>query len=244
MLTGHLLDEQSEQDLERLERQLEFGHLFCKDFELISSDTLTCGQDADGKIIDMLAEVRAFEFLSRRGFRDITKVRRKQNQKIVDFITNKNNQNYAVEVTRLGLSQSAQKKALYEYKVSTISYDAKCEESNGYEIRAIPGNERLIHDIGDAIDRKYPQIKEFCQRNSSAWRGILFISSGRDYFAAGRYENKDYELQPRAVAKALRQVWQSLRLEQQDFKYLHHVVIAIGRDLQKALVYPSLQAEA
>lgn len=106
MLTGHLLDEGSRSDLERLELVLQFGNSCCRDFKLIFQEDRLSQQDADGKIIDVLAEVKAFEFLCRHGFRDITKIRRKGGAKTVDYTATRDNQNYAVEVTRLGLAQS------------------------------------------------------------------------------------------------------------------------------------------
>jgi hypothetical protein len=53
----------------------------------------------DSEIINILAEVKAFECLHKNGFRDITKMKRKKDAKTVDFTAKRNNQHYAIEVT-------------------------------------------------------------------------------------------------------------------------------------------------
>lgn len=243
-LTANLLESDSELtkcDLEKLEIVLQFGSSCCKDFQLIFQGVNLSQEDADAKILDMLAEVKAFEFLCRHGFEDITRVNRQQGLKTVDFTAKRNSHNYAVEVTRLGLAQSDKKQPRYAYKEGTIDRTVECEAADGYEISMITKGqniERLENEINDAIGHKYPQIIEFCERQNDTLRGILFISDGRSYFAAGKYENKDYEqTHQEDFANALQRVWQSLKTERRD-TYLHHLVIARGKDLAKAIVYP------
>lgn len=249
MLTAHLLEltELTKFDLERLEIVLQFANSCCNDFELISKEVkLSQYQDADAKIVDMLAEVKAFEFLCRHGFRNITKTRHSSDVKTVDFTTTRNKENYAIEVTRLGLAQSDKKQPAYSFKVSTLKYDAKCEDADGFEVSMIDeklNKERIEREIYDAIGHEYPQLREFCQTNNGTWKGILFISSGRDYFAARKYENKAYEITPKEdFYEALEQVWQNIKAEQKD-KYLHHLVITRGKDLAKAIVSPAFEAK-
>lgn len=245
MLTAHLLDESSKSDLKGLETVLQFANSCCKDFKLIfQEDKLSQYPDADGKIIDMLAEVKAFEFLCRHSFRDIAKIMPKQRAKTVDYTATRNNHRYAVEVTRLGLAQSDDKQPQYAYRYSTINYGAKCKDSNGYEISMIKegiNKERLQREITNAIDRKYTQIKRFCQGRTGMWKGILIISSGRDYFVMNRYENKAYHQSPeKDFRQALDQAWQSLSQGEADYGYLHHLVITRGKDLAKAIIHPNL----
>jgi len=249
MLTSHLLEltEFSQSDLDRLEIVLQFAGSCCHDFELITKeDSLSQYQDADAKIVDMLAEVKAFEFLCRYGFRDIIKIKHLPNAKTVDFTAKLNNQIYALEVTRLGLSSSDKKQPVYSFIHSTLKYDAKCEDADGLEISMIGeklNKERIEEEIYDAIGHEYPQLKEFCQTEDDNWRGIIFISSGRDYFAARKYENKAYEQTPKEdFSSALEQLWQHLKGEQRD-KYLHHLVITRGKDLRKAIVSPDFNRE-
>ena len=244
MLTGHLLDEGSRSDLERLELLLQFGNSCCRDFKLIFQEDRLSQQDADGKIIDVLAEVKAFEFLCRHGFRDITKIRRKRGAKTVDYTATRDNQNYAVEVTRLGLAQSYGKQPRYTFRVSTIDYGTECEDADGCEFSVITERinvGRLEKEITDAVNRKYPQIKSFCQTEADMWKGTLIVSSGRDYFVMGRYENKAYDQTPeRDFRQALEQLWSRLRQEPADYRYLYHLVVTRGKDLAKAITYPSL----
>jgi hypothetical protein len=248
MLTAHLMDsESSKPDLERLEIVLQFANACCNDFELIfQEDKLSRYEDADAKIVDMLAEVKAFEILCRYNFRDITKIRRKQNNKTVDFTAKRNNLNYAVEVTRLGLALSEKKQPIFSYKVSNLDYSQKCIDADGLEFSRIDeglNKEQIETNINDAIERKYPQIKEFCQVKGGDWRGVLLMSSGRDYFVMHRYENKSYEQTPKEdFHRAFGQIWQYIKGQQRD-KYLHHLVITRGKDLREVIISPDLEIE-
>jgi hypothetical protein len=246
-LTAHLLEfsELTKVDLERLEIVFQFANSCCDDFDLIfQEEKLSQHEDADAKILDILAEVKAFEFLCRHGFRDIAKMRRKPDAKTVDFTAKRISQNYAVEVTRLGLASSEKKQPVFSSKVSTLDYSEKCVDAGGLEVSRIDkglNKERIERDVNDAIERKYPQIKEFCQAKDGAWRGILFMSSGRDYFAMRRYENKGYEQTPKGdFYEALGQIWQYLKGQQRD-KYLHHLVITRGKDLGRAIISPDFE---
>lgn len=236
MLTAQLLDgEPSKPDLDRLEQVLKLGEeANCMDFKLVFQERELPNKDRliDSEIINILAEVKAFEFLHKHSFRDVTKIKRKKDAKTVDFTAKRNSQNYAVEVTRLGLARSDKKKPKLD-KLSrppwlTIIYSKE------------PQNKRRIaEDIYDEVIDKYPQIREFCQRQIGIWKGMLVISNGRDYFVAGRYENKLYELQPSTVREILKQEWKLLK-EGQEYKYLHHILITMGKDLGKAIIYPEL----
>lgn len=247
MLTAHLLElnELTNFDLERLEIVLQFANSCCNDFEIITQeDKLYQYQDADAKIVDMLAEVKAFEFLCRHSFKDITKIRHRPDAKTVDFTAKRNNQKYAIEVTRLGLPQSNKKMLTHSFIVSTLNYENKCEDADGFEISLIDeelSKERIEKEIYDVINHKYHQLKEFCESVGSIRKVILFISSGRDYFIARRYENKAYEITPpKIIYEALEQTWQSI-MEEERNKYLHHIVITRGKDLSKAIIYPSFE---
>jgi hypothetical protein len=233
MLTAPLLNEQSKSDLKRLQDVLQLGEAHCTDFKLIFQEReLPRDPTIDGEIINILAEVKAFELLHRWGFRGITKIKREQGTKTVDFTAKRNSQNYAVEVTRLGLARSERKKPEYD-KLSRPPLFTMIDSKE-------PKNRsRIGEDIYDEIIDKYPQIREFCQRQFRDWKGILIISNGRDYFVAGRYENKLYELQPGTVAQVLKQEWESLK-QGQGCECLHHIAITMGKHADKAIIYPSL----
>ena len=207
-------------DLYSLDQTLDFGRENCKGFSLIFKDIeLSQHQDADAKIKDMLAEIKAFEFLSRQDFRDITKIGQRQSERSVDFIAHKSNENYAMVVTLLSSAQYAE------------------EHSDEYDVEA--AKEWLAADISNTIDQKYPQIEEFCQRKIGTWKGVIFISSGCDYFRARKYENRLYGLPLRIVTVLLNREWRARKEGQKSHEYLHHIVITMGRNIWKAIIYPS-----
>lgn len=232
-------------DLERLDYVLKLGNVHCRDFDRLFAGKQLPQQSeiADGQIVDILAEVKAFEFLHTHSFTHVNNVKRQASAKTVDFSAKRNNQNYAVEATRLGLAQSNNKQPVYTRKAGMIDYKTKCEDANGLEIRTMHqglNKARIEREIGDAVTQEYPQIKEFCQAQTGSWKGILLISSGRDYFVMQRYENKSYEITPKKdFFDACEQVWQTLKAEGKD-NYLHHLVITKGKDLGKAIIYPEL----
>ena len=235
MLTAQLLDgEPSEPDLTRLEDVLKVGEAYCIDFKSIFDERNLPNKDKDidSEIINMLAEVKAFEFLHRQGFRDIARVKRKKGTKTVDFTAKRNRQNYAVEVTRLGLASSKRKQP----ELDKLSKPPRLTIIFSNEPQNI---KRVAEDISDEVIDKYPQVREFCQRQAGVWKGILVISNGRDYFVASRYENKLYELEPSTVRRILEQEWKLLK-EGQEYECLHHILITMGKNLEKATIYPEL----
>jgi len=235
MLTAQLLDGKlSEPDFTRLEGVLELGEAYCIGFKSVFEERKLPNKDRyiDSEIINILAEVKAFEFLHEHGFRDIARVKRKKGAKTVDFTAKRNRQNYAVEVTRLGLASSERKQPQLEESSSPpflTVIDSKRPQNT----------KRIAEDISDEVIDKYPQVREFCQRQAGVWKGILVISNGRDYFVASRYENKLYELEPSTVRRILEQEWKLLK-EGQGYECLHHILITMGKDLEKATIYPEL----
>lgn len=235
MLTAQLLDgKPSEPDLTRLEGVLELGEAYCIGFKSVFEERKLPNKDRyiDSEIINILAEVKAFEFLHEHGFSDIARVKRKKGEKTVDFTARRNRQNYAVEVTRLGLASSKRKQPeldrLSKPPRLTIIFSNKPQNTK-----------RIAEDISDEVIDKYPQVREFCQRQAGVWKGILVISNGRDYFVASRYENKLYELEPSTVRRILEQELKLLK-EGQEYECLHHILITMGKNLEKATIYPEL----
>lgn len=226
MLTACLLDEPSKPDLQRLESVLQLGEKHCADFKTIFHErTLPKNKGIDGEIINLLAEIKAFEYLHHNGFKEITKVKRRQDVKTVDFIATRNGENYAVEVTRLGLASSERKKHKYLLKKKYM----------GAEITMVSGQnniEPIRNQIRDAVENEYPQIKAFCKSRGGTWKGILVISIGRDYFIANKYVSTLMYLTPKSAKEAAKQEWESLKERPGDYKFLNHVVITMGKDLQ------------
>ncbi|MBM2831562.1 MAG: hypothetical protein HW414_614 [Dehalococcoidia bacterium] len=240
MLTANLLENSG---LTILDQVLQLGLLHCRDFKHIfkSVSLPKMAEVADAQIGDLLAEVKAFEFLHAKGFTDIAKIRRSKAGKTVDFTAKKNGQNHAIEVTRLGLAQSDKKQPVYALRISTLRY-AHCEDADGFEFTRIDegsNKERLTKEISDALNNKYPQILEFCRRETGKWKGILFISDGRGYFPARKYENKAYDQTPeRDFFDVLKEIWESAKQEQEYYRYLDCVAITRGKNLDKVIRYP------
>lgn len=234
ILTAQLLNgEQSESDLKRLDYVLKLGGEHCIDFKYIFRERNLPNKDRaiDGEIINMLAEIKSFEVLYDLGFEDITKVKRGQ-EKIVDFTATKNGKNHAVEVTRLGLTQSEKKEPKYLVNM----------ENTYFSIKMISGQDNIPifrNIIRYAIQNKYPKIKAFCQRRDGEWNGILLISIGRDYFIANRYAQNPFNMTPKPTLGALELEWDSLKQEL-EYNYLKHVIITIGKGLDKVIIHPAL----
>jgi len=243
ILVGSLLDEgDSATDLKRLERALQFGESHCQRFKHVFDRMgLPLDQvDADGRIIDVLAEVKVFEWLYSQGFDNITYLEQKSPLKNVDFTATRRDCYYAVEVTRLGLPRSSRKKPVYLAKGTIPHHDIPGVRNleGEFFIMAGPDNVPAFEEtFAAAISRKYPQIREFCERQARRHRGILALSVGRDYFVS-RYARRDMDMFPRADYQALKLAWESQR---EDIRrYLHHVVFIPGKNLAKVLIYPSL----
>lgn len=235
MLTAHLLEltESSRADIEKLELVLQFGNSCCKEFKQIFQERMLPKdpKTVDWEIINILAEVKTFELLCHHSFRDIAKIKRAKNTKTVDFTAKRNGKNYAVEVTRLGLAQAHRKKPVLD-KHSKPPFLYLTDSNDNIA--------RIEEQILDEVIDKYDQIKRFCQRQGSEWKGVLVISNGRDYFVMGRFENNLFELMPKTVSKVLEQVWQSLKKSNELYDYLHHILITMGKDSRKAIIHPRL----
>jgi len=208
-------------DLYNLEETLGYGEEHCKGFNLIFQNiNLAQYQDADTRIMEILAQVKAFEFLSKLGFRHTTKVDQQQNKLPVDFVAYKSPEYYAIVVTRL-------------YSAQYIE-DHRTGHDSDYVIKV------LKTDINNAINQKCQQMEEFCRSRVGIHRGIVFISSGRDYFGNKKHENRLYGLPLIKIIPVLNKEWVARKGGQERYKYLHHIVITTGRNVRKAIIYPRL----
>lgn len=247
VLTAELLDPDQEtiSNLNKLDSALRLGNRCCRDFQLIFQGQ-QLGQDhivADAKILDLLAEVKAVEYLYSQDFGEITHIKRQQGVRTVDFTTKRNSQYYAVEVTRLGSAESNKKKTQYHtlhkspelYQIDLIL--AK-NSRNKTELNNTPAIEAGIHD---AIKRKHPQIKAYCDTHAGNWKGILIISAGWDYFLHSDQANRPIRFFGKTTLRVLKKKWRFWQERHKPiYPYLHHVVIVMGKDLAKAITYPSL----
>jgi len=236
MLTACLLDEPSKPDLERLDHALQLGKSLCTNFKMIFGigRLPQNPEQADGRIIDMLAEVKAFEFLYNWEFKDITYLRQKADTRTVDFTARINGDNYAIEVTRLGLPQSDTKKPVYLAKGSSPNQGI-------LEWFLISGSDnvpKFKKTIAAAIENEYRQVEEFCLKQSGVWKGIVIISVGRDYFVT-KYARRDLDMFPNRIRETVKDVWNMLKENQKSsYQYLHHVAVILGKTLDKVLIHP------
>lgn len=240
VITGSILDRADElggasrRDLQRLERDLGLGDSHCRNFEDIFGlkSLPRDSKDADGKILDMLAEVKAFVYLHTGGFQDITYVLQEPSGRSVDYTAKRKDQCYAIEVTRIGLPQAQRKRPVCFVETPTL-----------YGVASNDNTEQLQEVLADALGNKYKQVKEFCQRQVPTYKGMLIITNGRDYFVT-RYARRDMDMIPEAVYAALQKAWSTLMQENCGAsEHLHHVIVVLGKAPDKVLTYPPLDPD-
>jgi hypothetical protein len=206
--------------LHLLDRNLYFGQRNCDGFDLIfpTISVYERQQDVDDKITEILAHVKCCDFLSRAGLTSITKLDQWKNKLQIDFKARKLNDYYAVVVTYL--------------------YSAKYIEEHFEEYDEPNLMKKLSNDISYAINQKYPQVEQFCRTHAGVNKGIVFISSGNDYFGSKKYKNQLYGLKNIKVLSTLNKEWQLRKKDQKNYKYLSNIVITSGKN---TIVYPSLK---
>lgn len=212
-------------DLYRLDQALCHGEdssekEYCRGFNHIFSDIyLKQCKDADDKILELLAEVKACEFLLLNHFSHIVRLEKEPDKYNIEFTAQRNGKNYAIKVVRL---------------VSAKHIENHCNE---YEINFL--KDWLAGDIDNLIHQHYPKIKQYFQRRIGVWNVILFISSGRDYFGHHRHEKKVYCLEVPSIIEVARQEWQTLKKAKDSHKYLSHLVLTTGKNPWNIIAYPS-----
>lgn len=242
VLTAQLLDEHYKSDMQRLEQALTLGESNCESFKRIFQiGKLPQNQEiTDARILDMLAEVRAFEFLFNIGGKNTSYLRQKSKSTTVDFITEIGNDRGAVEVTRIGLPKSTKKKSIFiaedtkRIRLKNREHDVTWVLISGEDNRPT-----FKKTIGDAINAKYPQIKQFCQIQSETWKGVIAISFGRDYFVT-KDARRDLSMFPEKIKEAIEMIW---REQKNAYKYLDYVIFLLGKKLDRAFIYPDLQVK-
>lgn len=204
-----------------LDQTISRGAHYCKGFDHISKNIkLLNPQQADKKIQEILIKIKAFEFLSRRGFRDITKLDPLNNEYIVDFVVRKKLEYYAIVTTNL-YSQKNIEENMHEYDENFIKRS-------------------LSNDFSYAIDSKYPELADFCSTHVGIKKGILFISSNRDYFGDRRYEKSVCGITAPKLIGILNNHWVKRKEGRETYKYLNNIVVTTGRNVWDAIIYPSL----
>ncbi|MBL7126706.1 MAG: hypothetical protein ISS58_05825 [Dehalococcoidales bacterium] len=209
--------------LHLLNKTLAYGDQFCEGFSYIFQNIkFTKHQEADTRISEVLAQVKAFECLSKLGYKKITKVDQWQNQLNVDFVARKSPDYFAIMVTRL--------------------YSAKHVEENFLEYDENSLARSLTTDISYAINQSYPKIEKYCTNHVGVDKGIIIISSSRDFFGNKKLENTLYGLKTTRVISILNREWTTRKEGQNKHKYLNHLVITTGRNVWNAFTYPRMRS--
>jgi hypothetical protein len=242
MLTAQLLDEHYKSDLQRLQDALKLGESNCGSFKRIFHiGKLPQAQDiTDARILDMLAEVRTIEFLATNNFENINYLLQKGNGSTVDFSSRRYKDIFAIEVTRIGLPQSPKKKGIVLAEDTTRIRLRNGEHDITWFL--ISGRDNLPQfrkTIGDAIDAKYSQIKQFCQTRKETYKGVIAISFGRDYFVT-KNARRDLTMFPDRIKEVTETIWKE---QKNAYDYLDYVIFLLGKKLDKAFVYPDLPIE-
>jgi len=205
-----------------LDRTLSHGEQYCEGYNCIFQNiNLSKPQEVDNRITEILAQVKAFEFLSKLGFKQIAAVDREQTRLQVDFTASMFKGFYAIIATRL-------------YSAKRIE-EHRAEYDERYVMKS------LKNDIVYAINQKYPKLENFCLTHFGINKGIIFISSGRDYFGHIKFENSFYGLQPSKIKAVLNKEWATRKSGEKSYKYLHHIVITTGRNVGNAIIYPNFK---
>ena len=224
-LKSGVATEQHHQNLNRLNCHLCIASTICGKFEAILSEKKKLGDDVDEAnrtILDKLAEVRAIVGLHRLGFQSIEFV------KTPDFLVESGGKLFHVEVTRRGSSRMC----------------PVVQALNQIQIKVIDGVDLdvLSKAIYHKIEQKYAQCEKSKHKADGA---IVWISLGRDYLTAGKYERDLVGLEvmmPRAMQRALTMAANQIR-DTGAYIGLSRVVLSPGRD-KDDLMWPGLSPDS
>jgi hypothetical protein len=224
---------QHHENLNRLNCHLCVAAGVCGNFEAIFSEKRELRSDleeANRTILDKLAEVRAIVGLDHLGFEDIRFV------KTPDFHARFRGRSFLVEVTRFGASQG-NRSDVWDSKWGSLKGGAQLQIA--FRGPGGKSSEALFGAVYAKVEGKYPQFEK-SQYKADGNLLLLWISLGRDYLAAGKYELPDVQLNvmmnstQSVLDNAVRQI-----KETGSYSDLSHVVLSRGRDYDD-LVSPRL----
>lgn len=196
-----------------LDKALFYGKKYCEGFENIFFNiSFKNYGEADSKILNILSQVKCLEFLSKFKFSDIAAIDKSKNQAQIDFIA------------RIPPS--------VDYFAIAVSRFLTIEDISGYDERHIMNF--VSSNISNAIRDKSPKIEHFCKSKIGINKGIIFISSGHEYF------HKLFNLSPNKFRVKLNKNWIVHKANSDMNKYLHNIIIMTDRNVRNAIVYPSL----
>jgi hypothetical protein len=200
-------EEQYRRDLGLLDDHLALAASRCSRFDRLIKERSSLGTDieqANRMLLDKLAEVRAIVGLHRLGFRDIAY------QGTPDLSATLGASTFAVEVTRLAASAD-----------QTVPLLTVIWPGDGSE-------DKLAEELFAKIQAKQGQLSK---SPSTYGNHVIWISLGRDYFTAGRYERVATGLRrkmPGHVRGALELAAARARGELR-YRELAYVVVCPGR---------------
>lgn len=229
VIIANMLDEcdESRHGLTLLETVLQFSG-FCENFdEIFSGVRLTRQDDADLRLLNCLSEVKAFEWLARSGFRDISKVMVSQGNKNMDFLATRNGTRYALEVTRIG------------DKYSKNFTPVHCAEDPNWSMSIHDQNlPKRANVIYDTLVDKHSQMKAFCCQRNPKTRSVLFVSSGGDYFLYLGKADAEFRVLPETLREAAAQAFEDYKKEHAGNWCIDELVVTRGPYLGNALQCP------
>jgi hypothetical protein len=176
VILSEFIADGSRSPLRLLEREVTLAVQYCPNFAALVAEKDPLPTDCDQanrSVLDKLAEVHAIVGLHRLGFGDIVFSGRP------DFTASKDGNEYGIEVKRLGPSTGI-RSDLYDERggsVETGLFIGKAS-SNGKLPKA------LSHGLKGAIAEKALQLS----KSRPQGNGIIWISLGRDYIPASKYE--------------------------------------------------------
>ncbi|MBN1692081.1 MAG: hypothetical protein JW845_00825 [Dehalococcoidales bacterium] len=205
-----------------LEHTLYYGDQNCKGFSCIFKNSdVKKYQEIENLIAEILVQVKAYEFLSKAGFKNIARIDRWKNELIIDFLSYKPRNYYELMATQL--------------------YSGKYIDEHPYEYGENAKIRSLTNDISYAVNQKYPQIAGYCRNHVGPHVGILFLSTSRDYFGDKNLKNSVYGLDVTKLNAILNNEFVKREQEGEKYKYLNHIVVTTGRNIRKAIIYPNMK---
>lgn len=199
--------------LRYLDKTLFYGKKYCKEFEnIITNISFKNYGEADSNILNILSRVKCFEFLSKSKFRDITAVDKSRKKEQIDFIA------------RIPPS--------VDYYAIAVNRFLTTEDISRYDERQIINF--ISSNVSNAIRDKSPKLEHFCKPNIGINKGIIFISSGLEYFS------RLFNLPQNRIIVILNKNWIVHKANSDMNKYFHNLIIMTDKNVRNAIVYPSL----
>jgi hypothetical protein len=180
-------------------------------------------EEANKTILDKLAEIRAVAGLIRLGFTNI------EFASTPDLVAARHTETAAIEVTRIGRSIGARSR-VWEYQEGDL-------EADGYRLGLMASGGNVEQAISGAV---YEEMSEKHRqlRDSQTDIRIVWISLGRDYYAAGAYESDGVSVfagMSGTRAATVASTVQAIR-DAEICKQLTHIVLCYGADGSDELI--------